>query len=121
MIPDELITMGVSAVSGFALKYMANSQENTRQLLAGDLESRAEARADDNGIWVRRFIVLVAMGLLAMVMVGPAFLDANTVIVQDGWFWTTTTEIKGMVYDDTFRLILVSIVGFYFGTSSASK
>ena len=121
MIPVELITMGASAVSGFALKYMANSQENTRQLLAGDKESRDSARADTNGVWVRRFIVLVAMSLLAMVMVGPAFLDANTVIVENGWLWTTTTEIKGMVYDDTFRLILVSIVGFYFGTSSASK
>lgn len=121
MIPFELITMGVSTIGGFALKYMGNAQENTRQLLAGDSQSRQDARSDKTGVWVRRFIVLVSMALLSMVMVGPAFMDTTTTIVDEGWLWDTKTVVHGMMYDDTFRYILVSIVGYYFGISAASR
>jgi len=121
MVPIELITMGVSTVGGFILKYMANSQENTARLLDRDRESRIEAREDKNGVWVRRFIVLVMMSLLAYIVVAPSLMDANAVIVDKGWFWTSTTEVKGIMYDDTIRMILTSIIGFYFGTSAASR
>ena len=121
MIPVELLTMGASTLGGFALKYMANSQANTAFLLGKDIESRQEARGDMNGVWVRRFIVLVMMSLLAYIVVAPSLIDANAVIVDKGWLFTTTTEVKGIMYDDTIRMILTSIIGFYFGTSAASK
>jgi len=79
------------------------------------------ARDDVKGVWVRRFIVLVMMLLLVFIIVAPAFLDVNTVLVDEGWFFNTTTEIKGIMYDATTRTILTSIIGFYFGTSAGSR
>jgi len=121
MISPDLLTMGASTIVGFVLKFIANSQANTALLLSKDIEARKEARADKNGVWVRRFIVLVMMSLLTYIVVAPSILDSNAVLVREGWFWTTTTEVKGILYDDTIRQILVSIIGFYFGTSAASK
>ena len=121
MLSPDLITMGASTVVGFILKFIANSQANTAMLLSKDIEARKEAREDKNGVWVRRFIVLVMMSLLIFIVVAPSLMDANAVIVNEGWIFTTTTEVKGILYDDTIRQILVSIIGFYFGTSAASK
>jgi hypothetical protein len=117
----ELLTMGGSAIVGWLLKYLANQQENTYKLLKHDEESR-EAASARGGVWVRRFIVLVMMSLFAFIIAGPAFFpDLHTVIVNEGWLFTTTTEIKGIMYDATTREILLAIIGFYFGNSSASK
>jgi len=81
----------------------------------------AAARADQNGVWVRRFIVVVMMSLLTYIVVAPSLMDANAVIVSEGWFFTTTTEVKGIVYDDTIRMIITSIIGYYFGSASAAR
>lgn len=117
----ELLTMGGSAILGWLLKYLANQQENTYKLLQQDEKSR-EAAASRNGVWVRRFIVLIMMSLFAFIIAGPAFLPGlNTVVVNEGWLWTTTTEIKGIMYDATTREILLAIIGYYFGSASASK
>ena len=117
----ELLTMGGSAILGWVLKYLANSQENTYKLLKHDEESRQAASAR-GGVWIRRFIVLVMMSLFAFIIVGPAFIPGlNTVLVDQGWLWTSTIEIKGIMYDATTREILLAIIGYYFGTSAASK
>ena len=120
---SELLTMGVSTLGGFALKYMSTQAHYRHQQML-DL-MKAQERADKvdggQGKYVRRFIVLVMMSLLAFIVIGPAFLDINTVLVSEGWLWTTTTEIKGIIYDNTIREILVAIIGFYFGTSAAGK
>lgn len=117
----ELMTMGGSALLGWLLKYLSNQQENTFKLLKQDEESR-EAASKRGGVWVRRFIVLVMMFIFTFIVVAPAFIPGlNTVIVNEGWFFTTTTEIKGIVYDQTIREILLAIIGYYFGTSAATK
>lgn len=123
MIPVELITMGASAVGGFALKYMATQAQNRHEQFMDLMGSQDRANLVDGGEgkYVRRFIVLVMMSLLAYIVVAPSLMDANAVLVHQGWFFTTTTEIKGIVYDDTIKQILVAIIGFYFGTSAASK
>lgn len=119
----ELITMGVSTLGGFALKYLATQaqyrHEQFRDLMKA--QDRAEKADGGQGKYVRRFIVLVMMSLLVFIVAGPAFLDINTILVNEGWFWTTTTEIKGIIYDNTIREILVAIIGFYFGTSAATR
>ena len=119
----ELITMGVSTLGGFVLKYMATQaqyrHEQFRDLMKA--QDRAEKVDGGQGKYVRRFIVLVMMSLLVFIVAGPAFLDINTILVNEGWLWTTTTEIKGIIYDNTIREILVAIIGFYFGTSAATK
>lgn len=123
MISVELLTMGASALGGFALKYMATqSQQRHEQFL--DLmgsQHRAESVDGGEGKYVRRFIVLVMMGLLTFIVVAPSLIDTSAVIVDKGWLWTTTTEVKGIIYDNTIKQILVAIIGFYFGTSAASK
>jgi len=122
-MPIEILTMGVSTLGGFALKYMANQAQYRHQQMMDLMgaQERADKVDGGEGKYVRRFIVLVMMSLLAYIVVAPSLIDANAVIVDEGWFWTTTTEIKGIVYDDTIKQILVAIIGFYFGTSAAAK
>lgn len=118
-IPLELLSMAVSTIGGF---YLTNKAETAKQLHEERTQNRvsvAEARADTNGVWVRRFIVLVMMGLYSFIVVAPALIDANAVIVDEGWFFTTTTEVKGIIYDDTIKMVITSIIGYYFGQSSA--
>jgi len=124
MISVELITMGASAVGGFALKYMATQAENRHRQMMDMMGSKEQANNvdDGQGKYVRRFIVLTMMSLLVFIVAAPAFVPGlNTVIVEPGWFYTSTIEIKGIVYDDTIKQILLSIIGFYFGSSAASK
>lgn len=122
-MPIELITMGASAVGGFALKYMATQAQYRHEQMIDLMGSQQRADNVDGGQgkYVRRFIVLVMMSLLAFIVVAPAFMDVNTIVVDKGWFFTTTTEVKGIIYDNTIKQILVAIIGFYFGTSAASK
>ena len=120
-IPLELISMAVSTLGGFWATSNANAAERLHEERLAYRDSVKAAREDTNGVWVRRFIVLVMMGLLTFIVVAPAFMDVNAVIVDEGWLFNTTTEVKGIIYDDTIRMILVSIIGFYFGTSSASR
>ena len=119
----ELITMGVSTLGGFALKYMSTQAYYRHQQMMDLMgaQERADKVEGGQGKYVRRFIVLVMMSLFAFIIIGPAFLDINTILVDEGWLWTTTTEIKGIIYDNTIREILVAIIGFYFGTSAASR
>ena len=120
-IPLELISMAVSTVGGFWLTHNANAAERLHEERLAAVGSVKAAREDTNGVWVRRFIVLVMMSLLTFIVVAPAFTEANAVIVDEGWLFNTTTEIHGIVYDDTIRMIITSIIGYYFGTSSASR
>ena len=115
--------MGVSTIGGFALKYMSTQAEYRHEQFLDLMGSQERANEVDGGEgkYVRRFIVLVMMFLLTYIVVAPSLIDANAVIVNEGWFFTTTTEIKGIIYDDTIKQILVAIIGFYFGTSAASK
>ena len=120
-IPLEIISLGLSTVGGFyASSKTAEAERLHEERLAYTATVKA-ARDDVKGVWVRRFIVLVMMLLLVFIIVAPAFLDVNTVLVDEGWFFNTTTEIKGIMYDATTRTILTSIIGFYFGTSAGSR
>lgn len=111
--------MGVSTIGGFYLKNAANNARYLHEERMGDRESRKEA--SERGIWIRRFIVLVMMGLLMFIVVAPAFLDINAVIIEQGWFGTKQIVVEGIVYDETIRMIITAIIGYYFGTSSASR
>ena len=123
MVPMELITLGVSTIGGFALKYMA-TQARYRHEQFLDLmgsQERADKVDGGKGVHVRRFIVVVMMALLTFIVVAPAFMDVSTVLIDKGFLFTTTTEVDGIIYDNTIRQILVAIIGFYFGTSAADK
>ena len=119
-IPMELISMGVSTLGGFYLKNSAQNAERLHEERMQNSQSRKEAE-NRSGIWIRRFIVLVMMSLLMFIVIAPAFLDVNTILIEDTWFGTKQIVVDGIIYDDTIRLIIVSIIGYYFGTSSASR
>ena len=119
-IPMELISMGVSTLGGFYLKYSAQNAERLHEERMQNSNSRKEAE-NRSGVWIRRFIVLVMMSLLMFIVIAPAFLDVNTILIEDTWFGTKQIVVDGIIYDDTIRLIIVSIIGYYFGTSSASR
>lgn len=122
MIPIELISLGASSLAGFLFKYMANAQQDRHDQMMAISGSTREARADEKGVWPRRFIVFVMMSLLSFIVIAPALLPGvNTVVVDKGWLFTTTTEIKGIVYDETIKSILISIIGFYFGGAAANR
>lgn len=121
-IPLEVLSMAFSAFGGFYLKHKAHNAERLHEERLAYTNSVKAARSDKSGVIVRRFIVVVMMGILAFIVVAPAFLDVNTVIVKDGWLWgTNVVEVKGIMYDETIRMILTSIIGFYFGTSAANR
>ena len=120
-IPLEIISMGASALGGFWLTHSANQAERLHEERLAYNNSVRAAREDSAGVWVRRFIVLVMMSLLAFIVVGPAFIDVNTVIVEDHWYGKSKLVIEGIMYDETMRMIITSIVGYYFGTSSAGR
>ena len=121
-MPIELLSMGGSALLGFIFKFMSNSQKDRHDQMMAISKATQEARADENGVWTRRFIVLIMMGLLSFIVIAPALLpDVNTVVVDQGFFFTTTTEVKGIVYDETIKSILISIIGFYFGGAAANR
>ena len=121
-MPVELLSLGVSSLAGFVFKYIANAQQDRHKQIMLMARATESARADEKGVWPRRFIVLVMMSLLSFIVVAPALLPGvNTVVVDQGWFFTTTTEIKGIVYDATIKSILISIIGFYFGGAAATR
>lgn len=121
MIPVELITMGISAIGGFMAQSHANAQEDRHVELMSISGSVKEARGDTSGKWIRLAISITLLLLLSFVMVAPAFMDTHVTLVEQGWLWTTTTEIKGILYDDTFRLMLISMSAFYLGRSPATR
>lgn len=120
-IPIDLIVMGVSALGGFLLKNSANNSERLHEERLAYTKSVEAARNDSNGVIVRRFIVVVMMSLFAFIIIGPAFLDVSTVVLEDTWYGTKQIIVDGIIYDDTIRMTIMSIVGFYFGTSSAGR
>ena len=141
MIPFEIMSMGVSALAGFAFKMMAVHQENKREQFKMMMQqhaviedSRKEARKLQNpaAAFIRRFIVITMMSILAFLVVAPALdstLTTNIVteIEREGFLWwggckqIVVSFISGMMYDDTIRSILASIIGFYFGGATVQQ
>lgn len=122
MIPMELLSLGGGSILGFYLKYKAQQQSDLHAERMAMFKATELAHNAPDGIFIRRIIVLVMMAILAFIVMGPALLpEVKTILVEKYWFWTSTIEIDGIIYDSTIRSILLSIVGFYFGGSSAAR
>lgn len=120
-IPIELISMAASTLGGFFLKNAANNAERLHEERLAYKDSVSAARNDKSGVVVRRFIVIVMMAIFAFIVVAPAFMDVNTVLLEDGWFGTKQVVVKGIIYDETIRMTITAIMGYYFGTSAAGR
>ena len=137
-MPLELISMGISATVGFIFKLIANQQAHKQaqwdyMMKKGEQEesSRESARKLQNpsAAFIRRFIVITMMSILAFIVVAPALdptLVTNVITeVEKPTFFgfgggkeVVVTVISGILYDETIRSILASIIGYYFGKTT---
>jgi len=120
-IPIDLIVMGFSALGGFLLKNSANNAERLHEERLAYSKTVEAARNDSKGVVVRRFIVIIMMALFAFITIGPAFIDVSTVVLEERWWGTKEIIVDGIIYDDTMRMTITAIIGYYFGTSSAGR
>lgn len=142
LTPEFLSLIGGSIV-GFVFRHMAEKRENEKQLFehamafnkqTTDNQNQAVNRVSvDAGKVVRRVIVIsVLFGTIMAPFILPFFSIPTFVEVDQtspeglfGLFPETTkkffVEIPGYLYTSENRQILLSIVGFYFGTAAASR
>ena len=142
-MPIELLTLIGGATTGFIFRYMAEKrmaeQENFKRLL--DANARTNSNQNeatkrvpiDAGKAVRQLIVLaVLFGAIVAPFVLP-FFDIPTVVevtqINPEILFGIIPETKetifhtvsGYLYTQETRQILVSIVGFYFGSAAAGN
>ena len=143
--PDFLSLLPGSA-TGFLFKAMAErrAQDQERFKMAMGVAEKENEHADaavsrvsiDAGKLVRRFIVLCIMFGTIIAPFIIAYSDGVTTVVEHestvykpwdllGLFGTdsvrTYTPVEGYLYTEENRQILVTIVGFYFGTAVRGK
>jgi len=142
MIATELISMIGGGFVGFLFKYLAQRSQDQKEIferlikanqITTDNQDKAAKRVPlDTGRAVRQIIVLtVLFGAFAAPFILP-FFGIPTFIEVDvknpeglfGLIPETTrkafVEINGFIWSSENRQILLSIVGFYFGTSAAT-
>jgi hypothetical protein len=132
-MPTELIAMLGGGMSGFIFKLigtMVSSQQANVENLIKKSEAHtssadaADKRGGAGGAWVRRFIVVV---VLFGVVIAPFILahsgDGVTVAQEySKWFGlikgTTYETLHGYVILPEIRTSIITIVSFYFGSST---
>ena len=132
--PDFLSLLTGSA-TGFLFKAMAErrAQDQERFKMAMGVAEKENEHADaavsrvsiDAGKLVRRFIVLCIMFGTIIAPFIIAYSDGITTVVEHEMTvykpWETYTPVEGYLYTEENRQILVTIVGFYFGTAVRGK
>ena len=142
MIPTELISMIGGGATGFLFKYMAQKSADQKQMFEQLIKANQQTTENqdkavqrvsiDAGRVVRQIIVLtVLFGAFAAPFILP-FFGVPTFIEVDvknpeglfGLIPETSrkvfVEVNGFFWSSENRQILLSIVGFYFGTAAAS-
>ena len=139
----ELLSLIGGALAGFIFRHMAEKRENEKQLFEHMIAANKQTNKNQNdaikrvsvdaGKWVRRMIVLtILFGTIVAPFILPFFGIPTFVEVDQatperifGLFPEYTkkfiVEVNGFLYTSENRQILVSIIGFYFGTAAASK
>jgi len=142
-MPTELLSLIAGSATGFLFRYMAEKrqaeQENFKRLLelnkvAEESRNNAVQRVPiDAGKAVRQIIVLMVLfGTIAAPFVLPFFGIPTVVEVNHKnpeFFFGLIPEtnevifqsVNGYLFTQENRQILVSIVGFYFGSAAAGN
>ncbi len=135
----EIISLIASSLTGFLFKmiaqHSADRQEQQRLLLErinASEQTRVSAREfntpDSN--WTRRFLVIMFMTMAFTVLLAPLFgLPTVVQFETPGWniFGFTFGKevifqtIEGMIAPSWLGQAIMSVVGFYFGQSVASR
>lgn len=143
MFTPELISLVGGAATGFIFRYMAQKAQDQKEiferLIAANKQTTenqdkaAERVPLDVGKGIRQLIVLaVLFATLLAPFILPFFglptfveVDAKNPEGLFGLIPETTrkyfVEVNGFLYASETRQILVSIVGFYFGSAAASN
>jgi len=143
MIPTELISLIGGSVAGFFFRHMAEKRQAEKEaferlLAQNDRTNRNQGEAVkrvsiDAGKAVRRFIVvMVLFGTIIAPFVLPFFGIPTVVEVEQinpEQFFGIVPETKekifktvnGYLFTQENRQILVSIIGFYFGSAAAGN
>jgi len=142
-MPTELISLIGGSLTGFLFRFMAQKSQDQKEiferLIAANKQTtenqdKAAQRVPlDIGKGVRQLIVLTMLfGTIAAPFILPFFgvptfveVDATNPEGLFGLIPETTkkyfVEVNGFLYTSENRQILVSIVGFYFGTAAAGR
>lgn len=142
-MPIELLSMIGGSTLGFIFRYLAEKRQDEKELFERALEANRQTTSNqdqaakrvpiDVGKGVRQLIVLtVLFGSIAAPFILPFFgvptfveVDAKNPEAFFGIIPDTTrkffVEVNGFLYSSENRQILLSIVGFYFGTSAAAR
>jgi len=132
----ELLSLLGGSVAGFVFKLIASqaeAQQRQTELLIKRQEvfdNSADRAANRGGVLVRR---VIAFSVLFAVILAPFILaffsEIPVSVLQEpsgilGWLGITGekwVEVKGMVMLPEVRTSMLSILGFYFGSSQVSR
>ena len=143
MISPELISLVGGAATGFLFRYMAQKSQDQKEIFerlitankqTTENQDKAAQRVPlDVGKGIRQLIVLAVLfaTLLAPFILPffglPTFVEVDAT-TPEGLFGLIPessrkyfVEINGFLFASETRQILVSIVGFYFGSAAASN
>jgi hypothetical protein len=143
MIAPELLSLIGGGVTGFLFRYMAQKAQDQKELFQQMMSANKQTTENQNaaaervpldvGKFVRQLIVLsVLFGSILAPFVLPFFgiptfveVDAKTPEGLFGLFPESTrkffVEVNGYLFTSESRQVLLSIVGFYFGSAAASN
>lgn len=127
---DELIGLGAGSTMGYVFKFMSTMQQQQaatvdnlikKQNMADESADLASKRGND-GVWVRRGIVATILFAVVVIPFIMAFQEQGLTISKEtnvlGLFtFENYKELSGMVLISEVRVALLSIIGFYFGSS----
>jgi|TARA_R110002126_G_scaffold281093_2_gene428775 hypothetical protein len=142
MFSPELISMVAGGATGFLFKFMAQKSADQKEMFNQLIQANKQTTENQNkaaervpldaGRVVRQIIVLtVLFGAFAAPFILPFFgvptfveVDVKNPEALFGLFPATAkkafVEINGFFWSSENREILLSIVGFYFGTAAAT-
>jgi hypothetical protein len=143
MIAPELLSMLGGGVAGFLFRFWAQKSQDQKEMFERLLKANTQTTENqekaakrvpiDIGKGVRQLIVLtVLFGTIAAPFILPfyglpTYVEVDTVNPEGlfGLFPEYSkkffVEINGFVYTSENRQILLSIVGFYFGSAAANN
>lgn len=127
---DELLGLGAGSTMGYVFKFMSTMQQQQaatvdnlikKQNVADESADLASKRGND-GVWVRRGIVATILFAVVVIPFIMAFQEQGLTISKESNFLGLFTfenykELSGMVLISEVRVALLSIIGFYFGSS----
>ena len=142
-MPTELISLIGGSATGFLFRYMAQKAQDQKEMFERLMAANKQTTENQNqaaqrvpldvGKGVRQLIVLATLFATFLAPFVLQFFGVPTFVEVDartpeglfGLFPETTkkffVEVNGYLFTSENRQILLSIIGFYFGSAAASN